>query len=303
MKYLTKKIIKGHPYYYLQYQGYSKNLGRFLPKDLKKVFLNFFLSIASKEYEALPTPVKREFRFGNLKGLEKLHYWHICLNHDLFLRDYLNFYERFSILFSYHSNRSEGSQISQGDFENFSKKKIRVPKTKTTQEIFNSFRALNFAFSKDMKWNMKHVKTIHALLLEDLDPLIAGNWKNENNVAPGNHPTTDHRKVKEQMKKLMEWLNLQFKKDVYPPLLAVRFYCRFERIHPFLDGNGRVGRILLNAILHKFHYPPVIFFTENHKEHSGAIKQALGGRWEKFLKHFLTQVKKTDQAMQKIIKD
>jgi len=148
-----------------------------------------------------------------------------------------------------------------------------------------------------MKWNIKHIKKVHRLLLRNLDPLIAGKWKAEDNVAPGNQPTSNYQDVDDKMKDLLEWLQLRFKeKDMYPPELAIKFYCKFEAIHPFQDGNGRVGRILLNAILKKFKYPYVIFFSENAEEHSASIKAALNGRWTKFYKHFLNQMEKTDEA-------
>ena len=83
------------------------------------------------------------------------------------------------------------------------------------------------------------------------------------------------------------------KEKLYPPILAMQFYFRFEKIHPFLDGNGRVGRILLNSLLHKYSYMPVIFFSTAHQSHCEAIRQALEGRPKKFYRHFLEQVAKS----------
>ena len=99
------------------------------------------------------------------------------------------------------------------------------------------------------------------------------------------------------MSDLMDWFRNELKHDVYPPMLALRFYCRFEKIHPFLDGNGRVGRILFNAILDKFGYPPIVFFAENKSEHSNAIKSFLENRSMKMYKHFLNQFKKTYKVL------
>ena len=297
MKYITKKVIKGNTYYYLQYQGYSKNLGISLPSNLKGLILSFFQSIAEKKYEELSKDIKKKFRFGNLQLLEQLHYEYICRGNELFININNDLFFKFIILFTYHSNRQEGSRVTRREIEKFAHSKMRRPKTKTDKEIMNSFEAFKYAISDKMKWNMKNIKHIHALLLDNVDPIIAGKWKNENNVAPDNQSTTDHRKVSKEIKLLILWLNKELKnKSLYPPELALRFYCKFERIHPFLDGNGRVGRILLNAILYKFKYPFCIFFTENVMEHHTAIKQALNGRWEKMFKHFLGQIAKTNQS-------
>lgn len=59
------------------------------------------------------------------------------------------------------------------------------------------------------------------------------------------------------MSKLIEWHN-QSKEKMHPIKLAALFHGRFEQIHPFEDGNGRVGRFLVNVILLKRKYPPII---------------------------------------------
>lgn len=302
MKYINKKVIKGKTYYYLQYKNYTKNLGEFLPPNLSNEIMEFFYKIAVKEANNLPATINNQFKYGKLNLLEKIHYLYIALNHDL-LKDLHNkIFDELIRLFTYHSNRSEGSKTSKKEIDRFAKSNIKKPKTKTEQEIFNSFLAFEYALSKDMKWTMKSIKHIHELLLNGLDPVIAGKWKNENNIV-SNQSTADYRKVPERMKNLVVWLKNEFKKHIYPPELALKFYCKFEQIHPFLDGNGRVGRILLNAILHKFNYPPIIFFSENHQEHSTAIQYALGGRWWKMNKHFLEQVEKTNKVLfEKLIK-
>lgn len=304
MKYITKKVINGKVYYYLQYKGYSKSLGSVLPQNLKKELIDFFNGIYEKESGKLSPLIRRKFPYGGLDSLEFQKYRNICLNNELFSLEKELFHDRFVILFTYHSNRQEGSKVTKKEIETFAKSRIRKPKTKTDMEIMNSFNAFRFAISSGMKWNMKSVKHIHKLLLNGLDPVIAGRWKKEDNTAPGNNPTTPYKQVPNAMKSIIEWLNSEFRKrGVYPPELALKFYCRFENIHPFLDGNGRVGRILLNAILYKFNYPLVIFFTENQKEHSNAIQQAINGRWCKIFKHFLTQAKKTNrELMEKFIK-
>ena len=303
MKYLSAKVIKGKTYYYLQYRGYSKSLGTSLPENLKDHFIGFFIDVFDKEYLKLPFSVKKAFRFGDLKALEEQHYFYICLKSGLFAKSYSGHLLSFIILFTYHSNSQEGSDVTRKEVEDFAKSRIRKPKTKTDKEIKNSFDAFDYATSDEMRWNMKHIKKVHFLLLQEIDPLIAGQWKKENNTAPGNQPTSDWKDVPKKMQSLLSWLNTELKKkNVYPPILALHFYSRFEAIHPFLDGNGRVGRILLNAILHKFDYPFVIFFSENKTQHSDAIQQSLEGRWTKMYKHFLDQVKKTEGELHSDLK-
>ena len=64
-----------------------------------------------------------------------------------------------------------------------------------------------------------------------------------------------------------------------PPLpeLLARLHNEFERIHPFLDGNGRVGRLLLNLILVRLGYPPVIIFKRQRAAYLNALQRADAG--------------------------
>lgn len=295
MKFITKKVIRGKSHYYFQYEGFSRHLGTFLPDDLKQQLLSFFDHISENKFKVLPAETVRAFPHKSLERLEKYHYWYLGLSEsELFQQQHLAFVIWFSIFFTYNSNRAEGSKVTRPQIENFILSKKRQPKTRTDREIFNSYQTLKFAMGPQMKWTVKHIKHLHHLLLQGLeDPIIVGKWKNEENVAPGNQPTVPSRDVPVQMKNLVLWLKDQMKKKRYPPLLALEFYSRFEKIHPFLDGNGRIGRILLQGILHKYHYMPVIFFTENHQAHCHALNQAINGRSQKFNLHFLEQADKS----------
>ncbi|MBI5754687.1 Fic family protein [Candidatus Peregrinibacteria bacterium] len=297
MKYLTKKVIKGKSYYYLQYENYTKNIGHFLPDDLKSIFFTFFQEIATKKFKNFPKNIKKDFRYLNVQHVEKTKFWYLLLKHELFEREHHDFYKKFIVLFTYHSNKTEGSKTKKKDIEEMDPWTTRKPVTKTEVEILHSFMAFHHAFSDDMKWNVKNIRQVHRLLLEKLDPIIAGQWKKENNIAPSNDTTTDFREVPHAMNRLIHWLRTEMKNDTYPPMLALQFYCTFEKIHPFLDGNGRVGRILCNSILDKFGYPPVIFFTDNKTEHSSALRAFSEGRPMKMYKHFLNQLKKTYKAL------
>ena len=69
---------------------------------------------------------------------------------------------------------------------------------------------------------------------------------------------------------------LQARSDDFPEHVAA-LHCRFEQIHPFLDGNGRTGRLLLNLVLVRVGYPPMIIYKRQRTEYLRALRRADSG--------------------------
>jgi len=299
MKFIAKKVIKGKPYYYMQYGRYNSYLGSSVPSNIKARLLDFFIKVGKEEAKKLHPTIVKEFGKKDPAIIEVMRHVFILISRSkLFSQEYQNYLNQLTIHFTFNSNRSEGSKVTRKEIEHLSMKTKRKPKTRSEREVLNSFAALKFAFSKDMNWNPLNIKRLHALLLNGLDdPLIVGKWKRENVVAPGNQPTARPEDVNQEMKDLLLWLNKRRRSRMYPPLLATEFYVRFEAIHPFTDGNGRVGRILLNAILFHSDFMPIVFFTKNHEAHCKAITKAITGKYENFRRHFIDQSKKTTELL------
>lgn len=63
------------------------------------------------------------------------------------------------------------------------------------------------------------------------------------------------------------------------PIELARLHCRFENIHPFLDGNGRTGRLVLNLLLVRLGYPPAVILNSRRKAYLRALDQADKGNF------------------------
>lgn len=301
MKFIRKKIIRDQEYYYLQFTlktphkrfTVSQYLGHILPPNLPERIQNLSLKAAQKTFGYADYHAKQYFATKSTLPLEESRFWYQSLHHELFESELQLFRSLFAILFTLNSNRAEGSKVTRKDIEKIIIRK-RKPKTLLDREIINSFNVLRFAFSNEMKCNLKSIKKLHFLLFDHIFP-DAGQFKKENNII-GNESTTPWQKTRKEMQTLLSWFK-RHRKILYPPLVALEFHYRFEQIHPFLDGNGRIGRLLFNAYLLQQGYMPVIFFSENHESYCSAISRACIGRKKKLAHYLIQQVKKTRKAI------
>jgi len=109
------------------------------------------------------------------------------------------------------------------------------------------------------EWN---IKNIHALILKEIDNANAGKYRIENVVISGaKHIPPKHYEVGDLMQKLIiEYQNKW--EEFHPVVRASLIHGEFVKIHPFIDGNGRTSRLLLNFELMKNGYPPIIIKNE-----------------------------------------
>lgn len=102
-----------------------------------------------------------------------------------------------------------------------------------------------------------------------------GNWRLHNIQAfPAGMRPPDHTQVPALMTDWVTSVN-QIPKDTRPPAEAVAVrHADFERIHPFLDGNGRAGRLLTNLILVRLGYPPAIIYKRDRRRYLAALTRS-----------------------------
>ncbi len=87
-----------------------------------------------------------------------------------------------------------------------------------------------------------------------------------------------------QMSDLMLWYNKELDESKnHPLIIASLFHYKFVRIHPFDDGNGRMSRLIMNLILMKFGYPPVIIPVDIKDDYYNALQYADADDFEKFI--------------------
>lgn len=120
------------------------------------------------------------------------------------------------------------------------------------------------------EWN---IKSIHQLVLKDINDENAGRYRRENVTIKGaTHIPPDYLKVPELMEKLI--LSYESWKEFHPVIQAALLHGELVKIHPFVDGNGRTSRLLMNLDLMNHGYNPVIIKKEDRLEYYEALDKA-----------------------------
>ncbi len=184
--------------------------------------------------------------------------------------------DSFVLALTYNSNRIEGSTLSEGEtaailFENAAlSKKSLVEQL----EAKNHQSALNYLFEhvkNKLPLNGDFVLKLHSILMNSIHP-DAGLYRNHGVRIVGAYvPTANYLKIPKLMDELLD----DVKTQVSDPLIhSAIIHSRFEKIHPFADGNGRVGRLLLAAMLLKENFPPAVIRQENRLKYLKYLNQS-----------------------------
>jgi len=189
-------------------------------------------------------------------------------------------WKKFSEIFTYNTNAIEGSELDQREVREILEKD-KWPEDKSKEDISEAYGvkdAIKFIRETREHVSIELIKKIHEIVFKNSKP-FAGRLRPKGIEVVvrdgfGNivHQGAPSEKVVDLLKELIEWYNT-YKKNYPPILLAGIVHNQFENIHPFQDGNGRVGRILMNNILLKHGLPPVNIDFKKRKKYYAALQE------------------------------
>lgn len=133
-------------------------------------------------------------------------------------------------------------------------------------EVINHKEAIGYLerlINNKIELSEFEIKNIHNLILRNIDSDNAGKYRNENVIIAGaKHTPPNHMIVKEEMEKIINNYHNEWN-EYHPIIRASLLHGEFVKVHPFIDGNGRTARLLLNFELMKYGYPPIVIKTIN----------------------------------------
>ena len=163
-----------------------------------------------------------------------------------------NLYHNTQVIFAYNTNHIEGSKLTEDQTRYIFETNTILFEGQTVVsvddilETANHFKLVDYMLDiAEEQLSEEMIKQFHKILKEGTSDSIkkwfnVGEYKKLANEA-GNMQTTLPKNVEKDMAKLMEWYNSLEKITIKE---IIEFHYRFERIHPFQDGNGRVGRVI-----------------------------------------------------------
>lgn len=187
----------------------------------------------------------------------------------------------FTEIFTYDTNAIEGSTVNLSEVKKILEKDT-WPKKRSKEEISETYgvaEAIRYIRKTREHISLGLIKTLHKIVFRNSKQEFAGRFRGKNmEVAVVDsfgriiHRGAPQNKIITLLKELISWYEKN-KKRYHPVLLSAVIHNQFENIHPFQDGNGRVGRLLLNNILLKHNFPPVNIEFKNRQDYYQSLRE------------------------------
>ncbi|WP_240377184.1 Fic family protein [Bacillus piscicola] len=183
-----------------------------------------------------------------------------------------NLKEYYKVEWTYHSNAIEGNTLSLMETKIVLEEGLTVGGKKLREhfEVINHAEAIDYIeeqVKQETEITHQLIKNLHYLVLKNIDNENAGQYRQLNVRISGSKHTPPHfLQVKNEMDQLISWYEKN-KEELHAVELAALFHFKFVYIHPFVDGNGRTARLLMNLILMENGYPPAIVKAEDEKRY------------------------------------
>jgi len=187
-------------------------------------------------------------------------------------------HEKLIVEWTYNSNAIEGNTLTMSEtkvvLEGITiggKSMVEHLETINHREAILFIEELVSNKENITEWNFRN---IHALILKEIDNFNAGKYRTENVLISGaKHIPPKHFEVGYLMQKLVAEFQNQWS-EYHPVVRATLLHGEFVKIHPFVDGNGRTARLLLNLELMKNGYTPIIIKNEQRVVYYDALDYA-----------------------------
>lgn len=189
----------------------------------------------------------------------------------------------------YHTVAIEGNTLTLSEIRHIIETRYAVP-GKSLQEqneaigVDAAMKYINTTLlSRTGMMTLGDILEIHRRVLGHVDPVEGGRLRT-NQVFVGHHIPPHPRELQRHMEELVQWLNSDEALQLHPVEYAALAHYKLVYVHPFVDGNGRTSRLLMNLALMQARYPPVTIRKEQRVEYYAALDTANEGDVRPFIR-------------------
>lgn len=275
--YIEKRKLGKNVKYYLVHSyredNEVKKIRKYLGQNLNKTELEITEKKAENELKKRVEELYTDVFLFSLTNcqIQKLNKYD-----DLIKVDHLSYeeWQRFTEDFTYNTNAIEGSTVLKDEVHKILEKQKTIdPDELETKGVA---KAIQFIRNTKEEFSIELIKELHRICFEGSKE-FAGKIRTvevaiQNTRGDIIHQGVHCSKLHIALKELVEW-HKNNKKKFKPLVLAAIIHNQFEYIHPFQDGNGRVGRLLLNYILIKNSYPPISIMLKDRAEYYKTLEE------------------------------
>lgn len=186
--------------------------------------------------------------------------------------------QRFEVRLTYHSTAIEGNTFTQSETQIVLEKGVTIGGKSLQEhlEVIGHREALHYVLDlvrDQVPLTERTVREVHSLVMKGQENGTAGAYRGLNVMAAGTEfRYPDHLHLAELMAAFVAWWETPT--SIHPVRWAAEAHVRFVTIHPFQDGNGRVGRLLLNLALLRHGYPIAVIPVERRAEYIASLELA-----------------------------
>jgi fido (protein-threonine AMPylation protein) len=231
--------------YYLTYLEANETRFNHLPSGYA-----YFLALARNQYQ---------------QGLSKM-----------YPRDLDKYRKEQYVRYVHHTTAIEGNTLSLQEAAMILDKG-KTPGTKDLREVHeveNYRHLMRYVTTHRKDIDQKFVLKVHYFIQRNIDDDSAGSYRRIPVGIVGSNWEPPHPiEIQPLIEELFGWYQ-ENKENMHPLELAGAFHHKFLQIHPFIDGNGRVGRELMNYILKKNGFPPIVIPADKRLEYYKAMEEA-----------------------------
>ena len=206
--------------------------------------------------------------------------------------------EEFLIEYVYNSTSIEGNTLTLNETKLVLKEGITIGGKSLREhlDLINQEESINWIeefIKKKKEIKEADILILHRITLKGISDYWAGRYKtSQNRIVGSKLKTTPPYKVRSEMGNLSYSINKN-PKDYNPIELAAFAHHEIARIHPFVDGNGRVARLLCNLVLMSKGYPPITIRARDRKKYFDCLEKAHFGNFKIFIDFIALRVEES----------